>query len=135
MRNRLKTRDVQRSLYVNYVVRARECLSAAKQSFDKDEWTAAAINAIHSCIAGCDALCVFNLGKRHAGENHNETIALFKTVRDGEEINVNAKRLVRVLSIKNMAEYEERLVRRREAEDAVKDCVRFLEFVLRELPQ
>jgi hypothetical protein len=103
-------------------------------SYNNEEWTAAAINAIHSCIAGCDAMCVFYLGKRHAGESHNETITLFKSIGGKEEISVNAKRLIRVLSIKNMAEYEERLVRRKEAEDAVKDCERFLEFIKKELP-
>lgn len=134
MHHKLKTRDVQRSLYTNYVKRALECFNAAKMSYNNEEWTAAAINAIHSCIAGCDAMCVFYLGKRHAGESHNETITLFKSIGGKEEISVNAKRLIRVLSIKNMAEYEERLVRRKEAEDAVKDCERFLEFIKKELP-
>jgi uncharacterized protein (UPF0332 family) len=134
MHNKLKTRDVHKSLYTNYVIRAEECFNAAKMSFSNEEWTAAAINAIHSCIAGCDAMCVFYLGKRHAGESHNETVALFKSIGGKEEISVNAKRLTKILSIKNMAEYEERLVRRKEADEAVKDCERFLEFVKKQLP-
>lgn len=52
-----------------------------------------------------------------------------------ERDKANAARLRRVVDIKNMAEYEERLVFRKEAEKALKDCERFLMFVRSELPQ
>jgi hypothetical protein len=47
----------------------------------------------------------------------------------------NANRLRSILGIKNMAEYEERLIRRGEAEKALKDAERFLAFVRKELPE
>ncbi|MEE8184799.1 MAG: HEPN domain-containing protein [Thermodesulfobacteriota bacterium] len=134
MTPKLQTRDVTKSLYINYLKRAEECLHAAKYSFDNQEWNAATINAIHSCIAACDAMCVYFLGKRHAGESHNDAVALFKTIKSGGEINTNANRIARILRIKNMAEYEERLVYRSEAEKALKDCERFFEYVKKELP-
>jgi len=77
---KLKTRDVSKSLYVNYIKRAEECLHAAKNSFNKQEWNASTINAIHCCIAVCDAMCVYFLGKRHIGESHSEAVTLFKTI-------------------------------------------------------
>ncbi len=46
----------------------------------------------------------------------------------------NARRMSRVLGIKNMAEYESRLVFRQEAETAIKDAERFLFFVRKSLP-
>ncbi|MBW1717858.1 MAG: hypothetical protein JRJ77_19035, partial [Deltaproteobacteria bacterium] len=99
------------------------------------EWNAATINAIHSCISACDAICIYFLGKRHAGESHNDAVTIFRTIKvDNEEINTNANRVLRILRIKNMAEYEERLVHRPEAEKVLKDCERFLEYVRRKLP-
>jgi len=77
MTPQLKTRDVDKHLYANYLKRAEECFHAAINSFTAQEWNAATINAIHACIAGCDAMCVYFLGKRHAGESHNEAPALF----------------------------------------------------------
>ncbi|MFH1367713.1 MAG: HEPN domain-containing protein [Elusimicrobiota bacterium] len=135
MPQKVKTRDVHRQFYVNYAQRSLECFHSAKLSLKSGEWTAAAINAIHACIAGCDTMCVYYLGKRHAGEGHNETVVLFKSINDSDGVRSNAKRLARILSIKNIAEYEERLVYRKEAEDAVKDCERFLEFVNKQLPK
>ena len=134
MVRRVKTRDVQKSLYKNYLKRAEECLHAAKHSFNNAEWNAATISAIHCSIAACDAICVYFLGKRYAGENHNETVTLFKTIKQSETININANRIIRILRIKNMAEYEERLVYKSETESVLKDCERFFEFVESELP-
>lgn len=135
MAPKFRTRDVTKSLYTNYIKRAEECFHAAKNSFAIQEWNAATINAIHSCIAACDAICVYFLGKRHAGESHEDAVNLFKIIKGGgKEINTNANRISRILRIKNMAEYEERLVYRYEAEKALKDCKRFLEYVKKELP-
>lgn len=135
MAPKFRTRDVAKSLYTNYLKRAEECFHAAKNSFAIQEWNAATINAIHSCIAACDAICVYFLGKRHAGESHEDAVNLFKIIKGGGKgINTNASRISRILRIKNMAEYEERLIYRSEAEKVLKDCKRFLEYVKKELP-
>ena len=121
--------------YVIYLKRSEECLNAANNSFSTLEWNAATINAIHSCIAACDAVCVFFLGKRNAGESHNDAVSLFKKIKaEDEEANVNANRIIRILRIKNMAEYEERLVYKTEAGKVLKDCERFFEYVKKQLP-
>lgn len=130
MLSKYKTRDVAKSLYTNYLKRAEECLDAARIAFENKDWNAATICAVHSCIAACDSMCVFFLGKRHAGENHNDAVTLFKTIkRRNEKLKTNANRLSRVLRVKNMAEYEERLVYKSEAEKALKDGERFLDYV------
>ena len=134
MTPKLRTRDISKSYYRNYLKRAEECLRAAEHSFTNEDWNAVSINSIHACIAVCDAMCVYFLGKRHAGESHNDAVALFKMIKSGEEINVNANRIARILRIKNMAEYEERLVYKYEAEKVFKDCRRFLEYAIKELP-
>lgn len=136
MTPKFRTRDVTKSLYTNYLKRAEECVHAAKNSFAIQEWNASTINTIHSCIAACDAICVYFLGKRHAGESHNDAVNLFKTIKAGDkELNTNANRIIRILSIKNMAEYEERLVYKSEAEKVLKDCERFLEYIKKQLPK
>jgi uncharacterized protein (UPF0332 family) len=135
MTPKFNTRDVNKSLYANYLKRAEECLYAARDSFEAEKWNASAINAIHSCIAACDAMCVYFLGKRHSGDSHNDAIRLLKTIRENDEgINTNANRASRILGIKNMAEYEERLIYRSEAEKILKDCERFVEFAKKRLP-
>jgi len=135
MAPKFKTKDLAKSFYANYLKKSEECLRAAKNSLANNEWNAAAINAIHSCISACDAMCVYFLGKRHAGEKHNDAIALFKTIKSSQDLNTNASRIGRILRTKNMAEYEERLVFKSEAERILKDCERLLEYIKKELPK
>lgn len=130
-----KATDIEKALYINYLKRAEECIHAARNSFASQEWNAATINAIHCSIAASDAVCVYFLGKRHIGENHGDVAKLLKTIKPGDEgLNVNANRVTRIIGIKNMAEYEERLVYKSEAERVLKDCERFLEYTKKKLP-
>lgn len=132
----IKTSPVSRNLYGNYIKKAMECLNGAHRSFEAGEWNAAAISAIHSAIAASDALCVYYLGLRHAGERHEDAIRLFQTIKlERQELEANSKRIKRILGIKNMAEYEERLVYQSEADNALKDTERLLLFVKSKLPK
>jgi len=80
-------------------------------------------------------MCVYFLGKRHAGENHSEAVKFFKSIQPGDaETSVNAGRIIRILNVKNVAEYEDRLVTASEAGKIFKDCKRFLEYVKKKLP-
>jgi len=132
---KIKTVRVERSFYGNYLKRAQECFAAAKRSLDLKEWNAATISAIHSAIASADALCVYFLGQRHSGESHADAVMLFNTIGlKKEELNPNARRISRIMGVKNMAEYEERLVYQSEAESAVKDAERLFSFAKSKLP-
>ncbi len=136
MAPKLRSKDVQRTLYSNFLKKSEECLKAAKNSLNSKEYNASAIAAIHCCIAGCDSMCVYNLGRRSLGENHNDAVKLFKTIRENDaELDRNANRISRILNLKNMAEYEERLVSGKEAEKILKDCERLIEYVKTQLPQ
>ncbi len=136
MNPKIKTQDVARNLHVNYLRKSKECFRAAKESFSKGDWNAASICAIHSCIAASDAICIYFLGKRHSGQNHTDAVMLLGTTKSGdEEAKNNANRLRKILAIKNIAEYEERLMRRADAEKVMKDAERFLAYAISQLPE
>ncbi|OGX34490.1 MAG: hypothetical protein A3C36_03410 [Omnitrophica WOR_2 bacterium RIFCSPHIGHO2_02_FULL_52_10] len=135
MAPKFTTKDVSKASYVNYLKKGAECFHVAQTSLKSQEWNAAAINAIHCCIAACDAMCVYFLGKRHSGENHNEAAVLFRSIKNSDEFDTNTNRILRILRMKNMAEYEERLVNRSEAQKIFTDSERFFEFVKGKLPE
>lgn len=128
------TKDIEKFFYSNFIQRAQECFHSAKCAFERQEWTASAINAIHVTIAACDAMCVYFLGKRSMGENHNEAIKLFKTIDNSKEISINANRIAQIIRTKNIAEYEKRLIFKSEAEKIMSACEKFFEFVKKRLP-
>lgn len=134
---KIKVSKVERSFYTNYLVRAEECLNAAKNSLNLNQWNSSAISTIHSGISSLDALCVYYLGQRHAGQNHEDAIALFRSIKQlkREDADAIANRVIKILKMKNMAEYEERLVHRTEAQNILKDAERLFEAVKNKLPK
>lgn len=134
MSPKFKTRDVPKAQCSNYLKRAEECLNASRTACEREDWNSSAINSIHAVISLADAMCVYFLGKRHSGENHNEAAKLFKSVKDDDDTATNTNRISRVLGMKNMAEYEERLVTRSEAQKMLQDAERLAEFVKKRVP-
>lgn len=125
-----RERSVDRFRAVDYLKRSEECRHAMDRSFEAEEWTGCVINAIHSSIAAADALCVFKLGLRHAGERHDDAISLFLKIDQSDEaIKKNADHLLSLLKIKTDAEYSEKLMDRKDAELSIKHAERLLDFV------
>lgn len=133
---KIKTRDVERVNFRNYLQKAEECAGSAIENFEKRRWNSAGIMAIHAAISAADAICTYFLGKRYAGERHEGVIDLFRTAQiDKELLDKNTMRLSRLIGIKNMAEYEERLLHEDDATRLIKEMQRFLEFVKTQLPK
>ncbi len=123
----VRTRRVKRDLFENYLKKARENLDTARECLNAGRWNAATINAIHSGISACDALTVFMIGVRHAGERHWDAITLLQTLNlPKDALSSKGLQLSRLLAIKNTAEYEERLITQKEAMEAARDAERFL---------
>lgn len=130
----MKTVNVSKNLYGNYMRKAQECLDAARDASAKQNNNAAVINAIHCGISASDALLVFFKGIRSSGQNHNETISLLRTLDfNKEEMNNKTRQLQHLLQIKNAAEYEERLMTSGDSENAVRDSERFYSWVKEKL--
>ena len=125
---KLKTRNVEKHLYTNYLKKAEEFMNACNDSFLKEEWDASVINAIHSGISASDALTIFFKGVRHAGERHEDVIQLLNTL-DLYDINDKNRHILNLLSVKNKSEYEETLMTRKNAKDAKRSAERFLSYV------
>ena len=125
-----RTRSVRKELFGNYLEKAWESLEAARESLGARRWNAAAINAVHCGISATDALTVFMIGVRHAGERHEDAVTLLQTLSLPKATHsAKGRQLGRLLSIKNTAEYEERLIREKEAAEAVRDAERYYEWI------
>jgi hypothetical protein len=99
-------------------------------SLESLRWNSAAVNAVHSGINATDALTVFMVGVRHAGERHEDAVTVLQSLNLPRSIlEAKSHQLTRLLSIKNIAEYEDRLIKENEASEAVRNAKRYLEWV------
>jgi HEPN domain-containing protein len=76
----MRTRSVDKFQFKNYLAKAREFNSTAEAAFERGFYNAAVANAIHCAICAIDALTVFYLGVRHAGERHEDAVTLLQKV-------------------------------------------------------
>ena len=130
MAKEVRTRAVSRELYKNYLRKAEEFYRSMEQAYHASDWNACVANAIHCAISSADAMTVFYLGFRHAGEKHQDVLQLLQEIDfDLKEIQSKNRQLSSLLSIKNRAEYEERLMGKSDAGNALKAAKRFHEWV------
>ena len=124
----MKTRNVDKHKCNNYIKKAEEYYEAMNDNYSKGRFNATVLNAIHCAISAADALTVFYKGVRHAGERHEEVVALLNTLGLQEMQNKN-RQLLNLLNIKNSAEYEEKLMTEANASDSIRDAERFFKWV------
>jgi len=127
---KVKTKAVSRDSAGTFLQKAQQFLNAARMSFDAGDFNASAANSVHACISACDAICAKHLGLRAAGERHLDAANLIKTIKPEQEFTENAGRFSRVIAIKSLAEYEDRLVFKKDSESALKNAEKFMEFVI-----
>ncbi len=131
----MRTRDVDRSKASDYLKRAEECKNSMNHSFDTREWNATVINAVHCAIAVADAFCIWKNGIRHAGDRHDDAVRIFsQTDPQNTEVRNASRHLQELLNIKSMAEYDENLMREKDAVLAKKHAERLFVFVRGKIP-
>lgn len=127
-----RIKEVPKSDHHGYLKAAREYVEGAKDHYAKERYIATCGDCVHGMIAASDALTVFFLGRKSAGQNHLDALNLLRQVAPGDEVlSQQIPRFQRVLGLKNAAEYDGGKVNQRDAESALRDAQRFLEFVIK----
>lgn len=113
-----------------YITKAREFLKGAMVQAGKGEWNSSAVLSIHAVISACDAVCARFLQLRHGGADHIQAVELLSSLPlERSEIESKLKQARRVISLKNAAEYEDRLIKQSEAQEMLRDAERLVEWV------
>lgn len=99
-----RARPVSAAQVRAYAAKAEEFAEAAASDLEAGRNIAATSLAIHGGINSADAVCGARLGKRAAGEDHDQVLALLRQAGpDGAAVERDLRRL---LPLKTKAEYE-----------------------------
>ncbi|MBI4730418.1 MAG: HEPN domain-containing protein [Acidobacteria bacterium] len=114
-----------------YLHKAEAYLEAARADLEAGRPDPATSCAIHAGISAADAISAARTGRRSAGADHRQTIALLRSAgREGAEA---ARHLERLLPLKNLAEYDYASVSRARAESALRSADRIVSVARRAL--
>jgi len=120
--------------YTRFLKKADEFFEIMHQSLAQEKWNAAGLNAIHAGISANDAVLTFHFGLRSISPKHDDAVRLLISMLKREDTESKAKHLRQLLSMKNVVEYDGRLLSKREAESLVKNAGRFFFWVKSILP-
>lgn len=129
MAKEIRTSYVPKSDYINYLKKAEEFFSSAQDSLIKEKWNAAGLNAIHTGISSADALLVSLHGIRSTSPKHDDTLKLLTSLVKHKGLEENISHLRSLISMKNLVEYDQRLITQREAVNLSKHSERFLAWI------
>jgi hypothetical protein len=120
--------------YKKFLKKANEFYEMMQHSLMKEKWNAAGLNAIHTGISANDALLTFHFGLRSISPKHDDAVKLLISMMKRDDTEKKGKHLRRLISVKNLVEYDGRLLSKNEAESLAKHAERFLVWVKSLLP-
>jgi len=117
-----RTRPVSSAQAGAYLVEGEEYLAAASSELEAGRAIAATSLAIHAAINAADAVTGLRMGRRAAGQDHDQVLALLREAgKDGAELETD---LARLLALKTKAEYDPEDIPTAEASRAVERASR-----------
>ena len=124
MAKKTKTKATSVGAEKLYLSKAEKFLTGAKLLIESKNWEGAATLGIHAIISSCDALTAKFLRLRHAGSKHLDVLDLLSElpIADKKELKGMKKRISSVLTSKTNIEYDEKPIKRKQAEDVVRDA-------------
>lgn len=128
-----RTRSVSPQAAGNYLKKAQEFTAAMETSLGEKRWNAAALAAVHAAISAGDALLAAFVGIRSSEQDHRQIVTLLAD-HLGKEGQQASKHVQRVIARKNLVEYEERLIRKTDANQMATHVRRLMTLVESKLP-
>ncbi|MEW6296054.1 MAG: HEPN domain-containing protein [Candidatus Diapherotrites archaeon] len=131
---KIQTRKVDKEKYTNYLKKAQDFFTTMQSAYKAGNWNSTGLEGVHCVISANDALLVFFGGSRSISQDHKDVARLLTTVINTPDAKESSQHLRKVIALKNIIEYEERLFTQKEAVEVMKHAERFFAWVKSMLP-
>ena len=126
---KIKTKQEDRSNASKYLKKAEDNYSQMLEALTNNNYNAAGTLAVQCGISAADALCVHEKGIRSLSQNHLDLCDLVKSI-PLSEAKKKSITLKKIISKKNLVQYENRSIYKNEANEIVKGATRFYQWVV-----
>ncbi len=120
----------------NYFSKANEFFECSITALSTNNWNVAGLLAVQAVISAADSLSGFLAGIRSTSQDHGDTATLLKSIATdtSKEWSAQANRFSRIISKKNLIQYEGRELSEKEAVYLVEQARRFINWVRKNIP-
>lgn len=124
---KIKIKQEDRVKAFNYLKKAEDNHTQMLEALRNNNFNAAGTLAIQCAISAADAVCIHEMGVRSLSQNHLDLCDLVKSVPlpDSKD---KSNTLLRIISKKNLIQYESRSILQKEAGEIVKGANRFYQW-------
>ena len=130
-----KTKIINESDYAVYLKKAKEFYQTMYQAEKAENWNAVGLNGVHCVISLIDAILVKHAGMRSMADDHMVVIdILTSTVANKiKDVVQKSQTARRIITKKNLVEYENRDFIKNEALDMIKQVQRFFDWAVKQV--
>ncbi|MFO7928643.1 MAG: HEPN domain-containing protein [Candidatus Humimicrobiaceae bacterium] len=125
---KIKVKKEDKSKSPRYLKKAEDNYNQMIEALNNNNYNAAATLAIQVALSAADAVCIHEKNIRSISENHSDLCDLIKSLPLVEAKNKSLV-LKRIISKKNLVQYESRSMYKKEANQIVKGATRFYQWV------
>lgn len=125
---KMKTRQEDKSAARDYLKKAEDNYSQMHAALKCGNFNAVGTLAIQCAISSADAICIYEKGVRSISEDHFDVCDLVGSITR-PEAQEKSNLLKRIVSKKNLIQYERRNIYQTEAEELSKSVSRFHKWV------
>ena len=133
--DRIPAKKVSKNGYLNYWKKARELEAMMQESILKNNWNAAALNALHAAMLANDSLLIHFHGVKSTSRKHNDAVRLLTSLMKSDEANKNARHLRKLINEKSTVEYTGKLLSPARSKELCKHAQRFIAWANSLLPR
>ncbi len=123
-----KVKEEAKSAAKDYLKKAADNYDQMLVAFNASNWNAAATLAVQCAISSADAICVHEKGLRSVSQDHLDVCDLVGQL-SCEGAQDKSKQLRKIISRKNMVQYECRHMHKSDADEIVKVTARVYQWV------
>lgn len=128
------TRRVEKGVYLTYFKKAKDFYQTMHDATAKGNWNSVGLEGVHCVISATDALLAYTSGIRCTSQDHREVVRLLKEKIKTPQSVSHAKHLLKVISMKNLVEYEARDFNEKEARELAKHTERYFTWIKSLIP-
>lgn len=125
---RIKTKQEEKSAARDYLKKAGDNYTAMLSALKEGNFNAVGTLALQCVISSADAICVFEKGIRSISQDHFDVCDIVESITL-PEAKEKASLLRRIISKKNLIQYERRNIYQLEADEILKVSSRFYQWV------
>lgn len=127
-------KKIEHSKFTIYYKKAQDFYQTMLRAHTEKNWHSVGLEAIHCAISATDALLVYLRGVRSTSKNHLDTVDLLVNQLKIVDTKNYAQNLIKILEMKNLVEYEDRLFTQNEATEILKRTERYFNWIKNQLP-